>query len=79
MKSETRENKFVYPFKLADLNMRYITEGKNIIRSEQLLKDSKFFPIIKNINVAVNMTTIIGTNIVDFDIQLDKIELNATK
>ena len=59
--------------------MRYITEGKNIIRSEQLLKDSKFFPIIKNINVAVNMTTTIGTNIVDFDIQLDKIELNATK
>lgn len=53
--------------------MRYITEGKNIIKSEELLKDSKFFPIIKNINVAVNMTTIIGTNIVDFDIQLDKI------
>jgi len=53
--------------------MRFINLNKQAISSELVVKFDQFFPIIKDINVDVNMTTNMAMHTVNIDIQLQKI------
>jgi hypothetical protein len=69
----------VYPFKLTQLNMRYIDLKTVPLSSRAVLSAANFFPIIKDINFEVNVGTSRGSANVSVDIVLDKIELSATR
>ncbi len=59
--------------------MRYINNPKAEITSQMVLNSQSYFPIIKNINVDVNMITSQSDQKIVFDIVLPKIELSATR
>ena len=49
------------------------------LTSQLILKQTNFFPIIKNIDIDVTMMTSSIDRMINFDIHLEKIELNATR
>lgn len=73
MKSSANNEECLYPFKLRQLNMRYIDTKASRITTDRIVNSHDFFPIIKDINVDVNMTTAINSHKLRFDILLDKI------
>ena len=70
MQSQSAQTQFFYPFKLRNLNMRYIDTQKQQLTSSIIFSSKSFFPIIKDINIDVNMITSSQDNIVNFDIIL---------
>jgi len=59
--------------------MRYIDLKGVAVRTDRVIGNNQFFPIIKDINVDVDMITSLVDNNVKFNVVLDKIELSATK
>lgn len=79
MKSSDSKGEFLYPFKLRNLNMRYVDTKSERITSDLIVNCNEYFPIIKNINVDVSMVTSANSHKIHFDILLEKIELSATR
>ena len=57
MKSESKGSKLSYPFKLRELNLRYIDTKNEQITSKLIVGSEDYFPIIKDINVDVKVVS----------------------
>jgi hypothetical protein len=79
MKSESGPQHSCYPFKLRQLNMRYIDSKKDGLSSSLVVNHTSYFPIVKDINVDLKMTTSQADNLLSLEVQLEKIEISATR